>query len=570
MRGNQMKCLILVINFNRAAVYDPHEYLKANYNYPFPMGLAYISAVLKKNGHEVKILNLNHCNGTTDEIIKTELSKEYFDLVITGSISPFFPDIRTCVETVRKYAPKTRIIIGGGMVSSQPEIIFKLLEPDFAVIGEGEYTLKELFECLEKQEDVNKVDGILYRNSDGQIVFTNPRTPIEELDSLPYPDFDGFGFWEILDNLTSNSNDVFDFPRTYQIVASRSCPYKCTFCFHPLGNKYRQRSVEKILEEIEYAIKKYRINYFSIVDELFSHDQKRVYNFCSKLKKIQEMVPWELKWSCQMRVDIFDEEMVKTMKDAGCHFFSLGLESYSPIVLKSMRKVTTPQQIDRALRLCVQNKISLQGVFIFGDIAETNETYCETLKYWETNCGSTWSGVFLGFIQIYQGSEIYRHAVKKGIIKDEIEFIENRAKISIRNVEINFTDNMTDKEYELMKLDVLCAGLCPKQYTKPLINKQEDNFHEVHVKCPYCKEISIYKNYILPENFSRVKITCRKCGGRYDIVSMKETIKIKIIMTIFKIFGSRTIYYPIYYLRKSRAFNIFFGPFLRMLVWSQK
>jgi len=552
-----MKCLVLVIKFNRAAVYNPQEYHKANYIYPLPFGLAYISAVLKKNGHNVKILNLNHCNGTTDEIIKTELSKEFFDFVITGSISPLFPDVRTCVESVRKYAPKTRIILGGGLVTSQPEIIFKLLEPDFAVIGEGENTLKELFECLEKHGDVNKVDGIVFRNSEGEIIFTNPRSPILDLDSLPYPDFDGFEYEKYFDHMTSNLCDVFDFPRPYPIIASRSCPFKCTFCFHTLGNKYRQRSVENIMEEIEYAIKKYRINIFSFYDDLFSMDKERVNNFCSKLKKIQSTVPWEVKWVCQMRVDNFDEEMIKIMKYSGCHFVTLGLESYSPVVLKSMRKGISPQQIDQALRCCTQNKISISGNFIFGDIAETNETYRETLKYWETNCGSTWSGISLNFIQIYQGSEIYRHAVKKGIIKDEIEFIENRAKTNSNHIDINFTDNMTDKEYELMKLDVLCAGLRPKHYIKPLINKQEDGFHEVHVKCPYCMEISIYKNYILPKNFS-ISIACRKCGGRFLLVSMKEKIKLKIIKTIFRIFGARTIYYPIYYLRKSRTFSIFF------------
>ena len=323
------------------------------------------------------------------------------------------------------------------------------------------------------------------------------------------------------------------------------------------SSSHKQRSMRNTFGTV------HKVNIIEFYDELFSNDQKRVYDICSKLKIIQKMVPWELKWMCQSRVDIVNDAMIKTMKDAGCFLFSMGLESYSPIVLKSMKKAITPQQIDRALRLCVQNKIAIQGNFIFGDIAETNETYRETLKYWETNCGSTWSGVRLGFITIYQGSEIYRHALNKGLIKDEIEFIEKRAKFQLPT--FNFTDNMTDEEYELMKLDVLCTGLCPKQYTTPLINKQEDGFHEVHVKCPYCMEISIYKNYIIPENFSRLLIACRKCGGRFILVSMKEKIKIKIIKTIFKIFGARTIYYPIYYLRKSRIFKIFFDPIAKMM-----
>jgi len=528
----EMKCLIILMKDQRVFDEDP-DGLKANYNYNFPVGLAYISAVLKQNQHSVSVLNLNHIDGSVNTIIEQELQKNSYDFVITGGLSPFYPNIKTIVDSVRKNAPDIKIILGGGLISSQPGIMYNLLNPDYAIIGEGERTITELLTCLQDRGVLTTVAGLIFRNSDGNIIKTDQREPIKDLDTLPWPDYEGFGFSENLSHIYPSDcsyYDVFDYPRMYPMISSRSCPYVCTFCYHPLGNKYRQRSVENIMDEIRYAVHKYNINIIFFYDELFAHDKKRVSELCRKIKEFAGTVPWEIKWLCQMRVDSLDEDLVKEMKDAGCYFFSLGLESYSAPVLKSMKKKITPQQIDRALRICKNIGISYTGNFIFGDIAETKETYQETLNYWKNNRDLCETCIGMMPITIYQGSYIYQYAVKKGIINDEIKFIEERAtKFDAYLYPINFTEKMTDSEYQQMLYDFKEAGATVRYYANPIRNIQTDTIHEVSVKCPFCNQISDYKNYRISPDFAKIDICCRKCRSRFIIPGKRLRLKFFVV-----------------------------------------
>jgi radical SAM superfamily enzyme YgiQ (UPF0313 family) len=531
-----MRCLIILLRYNRPTGIFAPQTDKGDYNYNIPVGLAYISAFLKKSGHEIQFLNLNHIDGIVEEIIKDRLSKESFDFVITGGISPFYPEVRSCVESARKYSPNTRIIVGGGLISSQPEIMFNLLQPDYGVIGEGELTIKELFECLENKGDINTVHGLIFRDSEGHIIVTKPRDSIDDLDSLPWPDYDGLGFDEYLEHMLPGHvyyYSIFDNPRVYPVIASRSCPFACTFCFHPLGKKFRKRSIENIMAELEYAVKRYKINIIGFYDELFANDKQRVYDFSTSLTKFLKTVPWEVKWHCQMRVDHLDEEMITLLENSGCYFLSLGLESYSSPVLESMNKKITPAQIDNAIRLCACHNMAITGNFICGDPAETIETYREAIKYLKENEDILKNQVSMGLINLFQGAPIYKRALEKGIIKDEIAFINERAAKGI--LPLNFTDKMTDEEFQLMQEDIDDAMLVSRRYSEPLLDKEINGVREVHIKCPYCKNISVYRNVDLSPDILPVLLSCRKCNARIIIPSEKMRINI----LIYRILGSK-------------------------------
>ena len=496
-----------------------------------PIGLAYISSVLKHNGYEVDFLNLYVYDRSIDGLIRETLQKKEYNYILTGGLSAHYSVVKECVDSVRKYAPFSRVILGGGIISSQPDLMFKGLQPDYIVIGEGELTILELLKYLEENGDVNEVDGIGYRGPKDSLVLTNPRKAIGDLDSLPLADYEGLGLDDILENTFPSKNyayDLVDFPRAYPLLASRSCPYLCTFCFHPIGNKYRQRSIPNIIDEIAFAIKRYKINIIDIYDELFSNDRKRVYDFCSQIKQLSKDAPLEIKWNCQMRVDTIDEELIEKMKYAGCYLIQLGLESYSPIVLRSMRKKITPQQIDSALKTARRLNMTIQGNFIFGDVSETKETAYATLNYWKNNHDLFGGGISLDFIQPYPGTALYKHALRKGIIRDEINFVEERIFETI-----NITDAMTGKEYNQLLRDLIDARFRLSKYQRPLLVKENNGIYETHVKCPYCNVISIYKNYIPPgiHSYQKNDICCRNCRMRFYVVSLP----FKLFILIFRI-----------------------------------
>jgi len=483
-----------------------------NYRYMFPLGLAYITSVLKKDGHAVDVLNINHYPGPVDDIIKSVLIPKQYDCVLTGGISTFLNQIKDVITAVRKIDPKVGIIIGGGVLSSEPELIYNYLKPDYGVLGEGEKTVSELFLCLDKKMKVDAVPGLMH----GACLKTGTRPPIADIDSIPYPDFDAFEFGKYLDHMHPTdqySYDLFDKPRAYPIICSRSCPYLCTFCFHPLGNKYRQRSLESIMAELRKNVPQYKINIIGIYDELFSNDRKRLLEFCAQVQTFIETLSWECRWGCQMRVDRVDDELLAKMKAAGCYMISYGFESYSPLVLKSMKKHIAPEQIKRAVELTLKNEISIQGNFIFGDLVETRATAKTTLDFWKKHVDA---GIILSFINPYPGTEIYQKLVQRGVIKDKIDFIANH----IFDI-FNMSEKMSNNEFGRLWFEVMNTRILHRIYTPRYeLYVGENGTVSIKVQCPHChREIEYNNYYVLSRRILFLMFYCRACRRRFYVGS---------------------------------------------------
>ncbi|MDP3027331.1 MAG: radical SAM protein [Nanoarchaeota archaeon] len=496
---------------------------KKDFTYFFPIGLGYISAVLKKAGYKVDCLNINHFDGKIKELVNQALDRKKYDIVCTGHLGIGYTIIEKIIDTVKNHETRPKIIIGGTLITSEPELMLDSLKPDFVVIGEGEITIVELLKCIEKNGDLRKVDGIGFFDEKGNKVFTKTRKPIEDLDSIPFPDYETLGFREYLNE---ESFEVFfhyfDHPRVYSILGSRGCPFQCTFCYHCLGPGYRVRSVDNLIQEITYAIEKYKINSLYMIDDLFASNKERLHDFCKKLKVLTKDIP-DFKWCCSLWVSSINKETLSMLKESGCLYVAVGFESYSPIVLKSMRKNITPEQIDKAIKLCEEEGIILAANFIFGDTAETKETAKETLDYWKRRCNGQ---ISLYFIQPYPGSEIFKRCIKKGIIKDKLEHIKN--KMTSFNW-LNMTDSMTDEEIVRLKNDILEARRKYIKYVLPSkIKKIKNKKYDLEVICPFCNHNMNYKNIIIDNRLLyAIGICCRDCKKRFFIVSNLYNLGIK-------------------------------------------
>lgn len=385
---------------------------------------------------------------------------------------------------------------------------------DYAVIGEGEITDVELLQTLMTHGDVSKVKGIVYKTPEGYKQ-TNPREQIADIDSVAFPCYDGFDMEQYLDNQRVSDeyySSYSDKPRIMPMILGRSCPFECKFCFHPIGNKYRVRSLDNFFMELDVWKEKYAPTCILILDELFSSSIERVYDFCRRIKS------YELKWVVQMRVDIITKELLQTMRDAGCISISYGLESFSSVVLKNMRKHIEPEDIEKALRLTYEEGIDIQGNFIFGDEQEDEHTIYETLKFWFKHPEYR---INLGMIETYPGCGYYRALIEKHKIEDRRAFLERDEWL------INLT-RMPEDVYEKYKV---VFQLLTFYYNPQCINEKkeyldDENENVLEAKCVHCGKTNRWsgiKKYILNQSYFQLR--CRFCNHRNLIYSKKERLK---------------------------------------------
>lgn len=466
--------------------------------YQFPLGICYVSSSMKKHGFQVYTLNLNHYEDIS--VLDDYISKYDIDVVITGGLSVHYRIIRPIVERVKKINQNITTIVGGGIISGDPQASMEALNfIDFGIIGEGEVTTCELASALENGQEFHEVDGLIIRNKDGSYSVTNERKEIEDINKLPWPDYEGFEFEKTLSTPPGISG--MNSKRMVFMISSRSCPYSCTFCFHTVGNKYRQRTLDDFFTELDFMINKYQVEYLCLEDELFSTDLNRVREFCSRIKK------YNIKYWVQVRVSNVNEEILNLLKNSGCDTISFGLESADNRILKSMRKGTTINQIEDALKLVLKSDIHIQGNFIFGDIAETWETAMNTLDWWKNH---TQYRIDFSMISIYPGTYLYKYACEKGLITDRVKYLQEGCP------QVNVSQLSDD---EFAKLLNMILEL-PKKHIRKLKDIKYSNFNymtgriDAEGECEICNTISYWSNVKL---FMINFVGCSKCGHKYNL-----------------------------------------------------
>jgi radical SAM superfamily enzyme YgiQ (UPF0313 family) len=258
-----------------------------------------------------------------------------------------------------------------------PELTLQDNNVDFVAVGEGEFTTLELYRCLNALENYESIDGLGFKKN-GQILVNRPRKLIEDLDSLPFPS------WHLMDpSLYPPSPQGFFFHShpIAPIMTSRGCPYSCTFCASCgfWKRKYRVRSPANVLSEIIMLTEKFGVNEFQILDDNFTLHKQRALKICEGIIDAKLDITWNLPNG--IRVDRVDRELLRKMKQAGCQYVTLGIESASQKILDRVKKNINLHQVKKAADLCRQEHLIVGGFFIFGLPYETRETALETIRF---------------------------------------------------------------------------------------------------------------------------------------------------------------------------------------------
>ena len=369
-----------------------------------PLGLAYLAAVLEKRGHKVKIIDGPAMSLTLEELA-WETEKANPDIVGISAITPIVHRAYQAATEIKRTLPKTPIVLGGPHPSLFPkETLLENPSVDMVCVGEGEYTMLELVEALENGSDLDRIQGIAFR--DGKKIIQNPvRGFIENLDVLPFP----ARHLLPMDKYRPLPNQYRRLPVVH-LMASRGCPFTCTYCSKAIfGRNTRIRSPNNVIAEIKHVRDKYKAREIHFKDDTFTLQNTWVKKLCHLFN---EEVP-DLLWACFTRVDMVNKELLKTMHEAGCHRIGYGIESSNQELLDTIKKGITLDQIRNAVRWTKEAGIELGLSFMLALPGETPEKAHDTIKFakeldpdYAQFCITT----------PYPGTELYNQAKKYGTL----------------------------------------------------------------------------------------------------------------------------------------------------------
>jgi radical SAM superfamily enzyme YgiQ (UPF0313 family) len=333
-----------------------------------PLGLAYIAALLEKNGHFVEILD-GIANPTS--IIDIVRKTQNFDIVGLTAITTFALRMKELIDAIKKENSNVKIVVGGPHATAVPMDLINDKSINFIIVGEGEQTFLELINRIDG-EDYDNIKGLLYKKK-GKVCHTEPRELIKDLDILPIPARHLLSM-----KLYKSSEARANKQPSLSMITSRGCPFSCIFCNKNIfGRGFRYHSPEYVVKEMEILKSKYGAKDIAIWDDNFTVNKERVYKICELIIKKK----LNLSWSCEARVDCVDLDLLKIMRKAGCDYIAYGIESGSEKVLKKMRKGFTKDDVRRTFSWTKEAKIGIRAYFILGMIDETTKEMEETIDF---------------------------------------------------------------------------------------------------------------------------------------------------------------------------------------------
>ncbi|MFH2219342.1 MAG: radical SAM protein [Pseudomonadota bacterium] len=374
------------------------------------LGLLMLGAVLRENGHRVRVVD-SPAQGLNHSETLVEIKKFQPDIVGFTAVTPSIHHAGRMASMVRKNYPAVTILIGGPHVTAIPERTLDAYPGfDYGVVGEGDITIVEIVEALSAARKPTSVPGVVFREKNN-IRFAPQRPPITNLDDLPFP------AWDLLDGFPSQYTPaLFKYIRlpSTHIISARGCPYKCIFCDTSVfSRQVRFHSPEYIIEMIRFLVKTYKMREIIFEDDQFLLKKDRVSKICEGFLTAD----LGISWSCSGRVSSVDDPaLIGLMKRSGCWQINYGIESADQKILDFARKAITVEQAETAVRLTHEAGILAKGYFIFGLPYETEKTMEKTIRF-AKNIPLTDISVFM--LTPFPGSRVYDIASQHGTIDDD-------------------------------------------------------------------------------------------------------------------------------------------------------
>jgi len=347
---------------------------------PTPLGAMSLAAYVREyRNDEFRI-----CDGRSllmaPEAIAQEAKRFNADVVGISSFSMEAPQAFALAQAVKEKLPDSKVLIGGPFPTSNPEGALKEKSIDAAFIGEGEISLLNVLNSLEKTGEIEPEEGIALRDN-GEILGKGHPGFIDDLDSLPNL------AWDLIDleyyfnkpKKRSMMNRLPKNRRGVSVFTSRGCPYGCTYCHNVFGKKTRFRSPEKVVQELKVLFQDYGVRELEFLDDIFNVDVKRAKKIFDLM--YDEGIEFNITFPNGLRAELFDEELVSKFKRGGVYWITFAIESGSPRIQKEIRKNLNLEKAKRNIELVSSQGINVNGFFMMGFLNETEEDIRKTIDF---------------------------------------------------------------------------------------------------------------------------------------------------------------------------------------------
>jgi len=376
----------------------PKDYREGDLDPDFhqiPYGLLSLGAEAARAGHQVKVYNLSAFSWRRVEEVVQALAADVYGMSCWTANRRGVDLLARCI---RHFHPQAHVVVGGPHATPLArEVLQHYTAVDTVATGESEDTFLELLDRLGRGAPVTGIAGTWYR--DGAEIKQGPERPsIAELDRLASPH---------------------EYFATHIVMTSRGCPWQCTFCGAETtwGRGFRGRSVPRVLDDLESALGQLPVKMLQIKDDTFTANKRRALEICNGIRERG----LNFSWSCDTRVDVLTDELLRAMRLAGCRRLSLGVESGSASVLSKINKKITVEQILRSTALAKSYGIQVRYYMMLGNRGETLETFHETLQFLERARPHQY---IFSCLSIYPGTLDFHDAENAGGLDRSVYFTE--------------------------------------------------------------------------------------------------------------------------------------------------
>lgn len=396
-----------------------------------PIGPAYLAAGLEAAGHDVRIVDgLGEDPfrvtrlfegrmvgvGLPSEEVVERVAAESDVVGVSCMFSQDWPELRRIIRGVRARAPGAVIVAGGEHVTAVREFtLASCAEVDYCVLGEGEETIVELVHAVESGGDVSRIAGLMYRGSDGSVRATGSRARIQAIDDIRPP------AWHLV-NLNPYLEHGLGFGvnrgRSMPVLATRGCPYQCTFCSSPQmwTTRWSARDPGRVLDEIESYMERYGATNFDFYDLTAIIKRDWIVAFCEMILARGLKITWQL--PSGTRTEAIDEEVTRLLYASGCRNLSYAPESGSAEVLNRIKKRMHMDRMASSIRSAVRNGLNLKLNIIMGFPDETRGEIVRTIGLLARLGGMGVHDASVSLFSPYPGSELYRQLRASGAIPE--------------------------------------------------------------------------------------------------------------------------------------------------------